>query len=91
MPAYMTLTAHQECRYRTALRELLFAIEQHIGITIERALQNLLPPGSLLPFAVRLTAEVLAADGSIVENAINSSVLALRSANISLSRPAAGS
>lgn len=64
--------------------------EQHIGFTIERALENLLPPGDSFPFAIRLTAEVLAADGSLLETAINSSVLALRAANIRPSRLAAG-
>ena len=57
---------------------------------LEQALQPLLPSEAAFPFAVRVNADVLAANGSLAEVAVNSTALALQAANVSLAGPVAG-
>ena len=64
--------------------------EQLKGTFLEQALQPLLPSEAAFPFAVRVNADVLAANGSLAEVAVNSTALALQAANVSLAAPVAG-
>ena len=64
--------------------------EQLKGMFLEQALQPLLPSEAAFPFAVRVNADVLAANGSLAEVAVNSTALALQAANVSLAGPVAG-
>jgi len=49
-----------------------------------------MPDGLLFPFTVRLTCDVLAADGAAVMTAVSSGALALRSAGVPITALVAG-
>ena len=57
---------------------------------LEAALSGVMPGALDFPFAVRLTADVLALDGSAVSAAVSSGSLALIGAGVPISAPVAG-
>ncbi|CAK0784195.1 hypothetical protein CVIRNUC_007399 [Coccomyxa viridis] len=65
-------------------------IEVEGGRLLQMALSSVVPRGRKFPFAVRLTTDVLADDGSAAMTAVSSASLALTNAGVQLSAPVAG-
>lgn len=60
------------------------------GRLLEAALSGVMPNAQIFPFAVRLTADVLAFDGSAASAAVTSGSLALINAGVPIRAPVAG-
>ncbi len=60
------------------------------GRLLELALVNVMPSAGAFPFSVRITADVLAADGATAAAAVSSSSLAMLSAGVPISSLVAG-